>query len=69
MRMASCVPGELIPCASVWHDPGITPCCRNRLIAAARNDSFVLTRFVVEAGDDGAAQPRSGAVFLFILPG
>src|SRR5205085_12282518 len=27
MRMASCVPGELIPCAFVWHDPGITPCC------------------------------------------
>ena len=28
--MASCVPGELIPCAFVWHDPGITPCCRSR---------------------------------------
>jgi hypothetical protein len=25
--MASCIPGELIPCAFVWHDPGITPCC------------------------------------------
>jgi hypothetical protein len=25
MKMASCVPGELIPCAFVWHDPGITP--------------------------------------------
>ena len=27
--MASCVPGELIPCAFVWHDPGITPCCKS----------------------------------------
>jgi quercetin dioxygenase-like cupin family protein len=25
IRMASCVPGELIPCAFLWHDPGITP--------------------------------------------
>ena len=23
------LPGELIPCASVWHDPGITPCCKS----------------------------------------
>src|ERR1700745_3288146 len=29
MKMASCVPGELIPCAFVWHDPGITPCCNS----------------------------------------
>jgi hypothetical protein len=27
--MVSCIPGELIPCAFVWHDPGITPCCRS----------------------------------------
>src|SRR5258708_35278107 len=26
--MASYVPGELIPCAFIWHDPGITPCCK-----------------------------------------
>jgi hypothetical protein len=26
MEIASCLPGELIPCAFVWHDPGITPC-------------------------------------------
>jgi hypothetical protein len=26
MRMASYVPGELIPWAFVWLDPGITPC-------------------------------------------
>src|SRR5262249_27966285 len=29
METASCVPGELIPCAFVWHDPGITPCCKS----------------------------------------
>src|SRR5947208_9406853 len=23
--------GELIPCAFVWHDPGITPCCKTIL--------------------------------------
>jgi len=28
--MASSIPGELIPCAFVWHDPGITPCCKSR---------------------------------------
>jgi len=28
--MASYVAGELIPCAFVWHDPGITPCCKSR---------------------------------------
>src|SRR5262249_51325516 len=28
ISMASCVPGELIPCAFIWHDPGITPCCK-----------------------------------------
>ncbi len=28
MRLASYVPGELIPCALVWLDPGITPCCK-----------------------------------------
>src|SRR4029450_1710886 len=27
--MASCALGELIPCAFVWHDPGITPCCKS----------------------------------------
>src|SRR5258707_1524083 len=30
MRMASYVAGELIPYAFVWHDPGITPCCKSR---------------------------------------
>ena len=26
--MASSIPGELIPSASVWHAPGITPCAK-----------------------------------------
>src|SRR5215472_11476628 len=34
IRMASCALGELIPCAFVWHDPGITPCCKTRLLLA-----------------------------------
>src|SRR5262245_38146024 len=37
MRMASCVPGELIPCAFVWHDPGITPCCKSRFALGFKN--------------------------------
>ena len=28
--MASYVSRELIPCAFVWLDPGITPCCKTR---------------------------------------
>ena len=38
MRLASYVPGELIPCAFVWLDPGITPCCKTRLFFAAGSD-------------------------------
>src|SRR5215470_13351701 len=34
MRLAPTLPGELIPCASVWHDPGITPCCKTLYCAA-----------------------------------
>jgi hypothetical protein len=30
MRLASYIPGELIPYAFVWLDPGITPCCKSR---------------------------------------
>ena len=48
--MASCVPGELIPCAFVWHDPGITPCCKslktpgdNILVAA--NGALVYAKY------------------------
>jgi hypothetical protein len=37
MKMASCVPGELIPCAFVWHDPGITPCCKSPFALVIRN--------------------------------
>src|SRR6266480_2570073 len=36
-RMASCVPGELIPCAFVWHDPGITPCCKSLFALVIKN--------------------------------
>src|SRR5262245_8428729 len=39
MRMASCVPGELIPCASVWHDPGITPCCKSLFVLRIKNSA------------------------------
>jgi hypothetical protein len=35
--MASCVPGELIPCAFVWHDPGITPCCKSLFALVIKN--------------------------------
>jgi hypothetical protein len=35
--MASYVPGELIPCALVWHDPGITPCCKSIFGISSRN--------------------------------
>jgi len=34
----------------------------------AVSDSVTLMRFAMEAVDDGAAQSRSGAVFLFIPP-
>src|SRR4029077_7688015 len=40
-RMASCVPGELIPCAFVWHDPGITPCCKSPKLPG---DDFLAVR-------------------------
>src|SRR5467141_112772 len=43
MRMASYVAGELIPCAFVWHDPGITPCCKS-LFALVIKISFGCTR-------------------------
>jgi hypothetical protein len=41
MKMASCVPGELIPCAFVWHDPGITPCCKSPKLPG---DDFLTVR-------------------------
>src|SRR5439155_20873866 len=36
MKMASCVPGELIPRAGVWLDPGITPCSKTILRIRSR---------------------------------
>jgi hypothetical protein len=41
MEMASCVPGELIPCAFVWHDPGITSCCKSPKVPG---DDFLAVR-------------------------
>jgi hypothetical protein len=32
MKLAS-IPGELIPCALVWLDPGITPCCKTLFVS------------------------------------
>jgi len=53
--MASCVPGELIPCAFVWHDPGITPCCKTRLFFAnVAACEFLIVR-LFRAPFDGAA--------------
>jgi len=40
--MASSIPGELIPCAFVWHDPGITPCCKSRKLQG--DEFFAKTR-------------------------
>jgi len=37
MRMASYIPGELIPSAFVWLDPGIIPCCKS-LFASLNTD-------------------------------
>ena len=39
-------------------------CCRSRLMAWANDDSVAVTQFAAEAGDDGAAEARSGAAFL-----
>src|SRR5262249_23929381 len=36
MRLAPMLPGELIPCTFVWHDPGITPCCKSLLNISSR---------------------------------
>src|SRR6478672_5434898 len=41
IRMASCALGELIPCAFVWHDPGITPCCKSPKLPG---DDFLTVR-------------------------
>jgi uncharacterized protein (DUF1697 family) len=41
-------------------------CCRSRLKAIVLSDSVAVMRFATGAEHDGEAQPRSGAVFLFI---
>jgi hypothetical protein len=55
MRLASYLPGELIPCAFVWLDPGITPCCRSLLKAFKVSDSVAVKRFATGVGHDGTA--------------
>ena len=62
MRLASYVPGELIPCAFVWLDPGITPCCKSRWRPFLNNDFVALMRFALlefEAWHIGRAWGRS----------
>ena len=53
MRLASYVPGELIPCAFVWLDPGITPCCKTIFGSEARNtrSKFAAESLIQETGD------------------
>src|SRR5262249_51705780 len=41
-------------------------CCRSLLQAFLVGDSVAVMRFATGAGDDGAAEARPGAVFLFI---
>jgi hypothetical protein len=41
-------------------------CCRSPLQAFLVGDSVAVMRFATGAGDDGAAESRPGAVFLFI---
>jgi len=38
------------------------------LMASAWSDSLFEMRFAAEAGDDGAAQSRTGTAVLFVLP-
>ena len=55
--MASCVPGELIPCAFVWHDPGITPCCKTLVEAMAVEwDGALRERFMMGRREGGQGQ-------------
>jgi hypothetical protein len=43
-------------------------CCRSLLQVFLVSDSVAVLRFATGAGHDGAAQSRSGTVFLFISP-
>jgi Sel1 repeat len=49
--MASCALGELIPCAFVWHDPGITPCCKS--LFAVSQDYAAAVTWYRRAADQG----------------
>jgi hypothetical protein len=48
-------------------DVGFVPILLQKLVVSPESDSGALMRFAAEAGDDGAPQSRSKAVFLFIL--
>src|ERR1700747_2673687 len=50
-RMASCVPGELIPCAFVWRDPGITPCCKTLFALVIKILRALDATFALKSGD------------------
>ena len=41
MTRASSIPGELIPRAWVWLEPGITPCVKTRKIEKSRECFFL----------------------------
>jgi hypothetical protein len=41
-------------------------CCRSPLQASLVGDSVAVVRFATGVGDDGAAESRPGAIFLFI---
>src|SRR5262249_828000 len=68
---------SLLPCMSAFANSGHSAALANvrvvpillqkSLKASAIDDSLAVTRFVAEACDDGAAQSRSKAAFLFIL--
>jgi len=45
MRLASYVPGELIPLPLSGSIPGITPCCRSLLKRVEVGDSVAVVRF------------------------
>ena len=56
MRLASYVPGELIPCPFVWLNPGITPCCKTRRLFSAGAD---LSIGELEAFSRNRAEPAA----------
>jgi hypothetical protein len=58
--------GLLALCAVVVASVAGRFCCRSSLQAFLVSDSVAVKRFATGADHDGAAQSRSGTVFLFI---